>query len=81
MKIKGVVAKTPENVIHFGLDFLARIRVYRKKNISLAQLPMLITHSQVLTQNMKNFTRLYGSHWEAVKKMDQIIGGNIQWKE
>ncbi len=61
-------------------DTAARILAYKKKNISLAHAPMLMAHSRVLSQNMKNFTELYGSRWEAIKKMNQIIGGNVQWK-
>jgi hypothetical protein len=67
-----------KNAVKNAHDLLARIEAYQKKDISLTQFPMLLSNRKVLAQNMKNFTDLYGSRWEAIKKMDAIIGGNIK---
>jgi len=66
------------SALNTAADFSARIKAYRKKDISITQVRILLLNSKVLIQNMKNFTELYDSRWKAFKKMGQIVGGNIK---
>ena len=73
------ILKRAKGAAGFPLNLYARIRSYKRKNISPAQIPMLIAHRKVLAQNMRNFTELYGSPWKALLKMNQITGGSIKY--
>lgn len=80
MSLAGKAKAGFKNALFFVPDLLARVLIYRKKNICPArQIPMLLAHRGVLKQNMKNFVALYGSRREAVKRMSQITGGTIRW--
>lgn len=67
-----------ESTLNTVSDLFARIEAAKKKDISMTQLPIIFSNSKVLIQVLKNFTELYGSRWEAIKKMDKIMGGNIK---
>ena len=67
-----------ERTFHAVSDLVARIKAAKKKDISLPQLAIICSNAKVFIQVLRNFTELYGSRWEAIKKMDKIMGGNIK---
>jgi hypothetical protein len=61
-----------EKMVYPFTNVIYRFNQGRKRNFSIKQVILVTLNIKIVAQIFNNFTRLYGSRWKAIQKINEL---------